>query len=57
MLKVGITGGMGTGKTFVSQLFRLLNIPIYDSDSRAKWLCEHDDMLVASIKNLLGTDA
>lgn len=57
MLKVGITVGMGTGKTFVSQLFRLLNIPIYDSDSRAKWLCEHDDMLVASIKNLLGTDA
>ena len=57
MLKVGITGGMGTGKTFVSQLFKLLNIPIYDSDSRAKWLCDHDQVVVSSIKNLLGADA
>ena len=38
MLKVGITGGIVSGKTFVSQLFGLLNITKYYYDSRDKWL-------------------
>ena len=35
MLQVGITGGIGSGKSLVTKLFSLLNIPVYDADSRA----------------------
>ncbi len=45
VLKVGITGGIGSGKTTVSNIFRALGIPVYDADSRAKWLMAHDEAL------------
>jgi dephospho-CoA kinase len=42
MFKVGITGGIGTGKSTVCRIFSILGIPVYDADSRAKWLTEND---------------
>ncbi len=42
MYKVGITGGIGTGKSTVCRIFSLLDIPVYDADSRAKWLTENN---------------
>ncbi|PRY11023.1 dephospho-CoA kinase [Pontibacter ummariensis] len=45
MLKIGITGGIGVGKTVVSRMFALLGIPVYDSDARAKWVMRHDEAL------------
>ena len=45
MLKIGITGGIGVGKTVVCRMFALLGAPIYDSDARAKWLMRHDEAL------------
>ncbi len=33
MLKVGLTGGIGAGKSIVASIFRLLNIPVYDADT------------------------
>jgi dephospho-CoA kinase len=57
MMVVGITGGIGSGKSTACQIFRVLGIPIYDADSRAKWLMEHDPPLQASIKNLLSEQA
>ncbi|CAA9209120.1 MAG: Dephospho-CoA kinase [uncultured Adhaeribacter sp.] len=41
MLKVGVTGGIGTGKSIVCRVFALLGIPVYDSDARAKWVMHH----------------
>ncbi len=41
-LKVGITGGIGSGKTLVCELFRTLGIPIYNSDLRAKYLMKNN---------------
>lgn len=38
MLKIGITGGIGSGKSVVSELFRIHDIPVYDADSQAKRL-------------------
>ena len=38
MLKVGITGGIGSGKSTVSRFFSELGVPVYDSDQRAKSL-------------------
>ena len=37
-IKLGITGGIGSGKSVVSKLLEVLNIPVYISDDRAKML-------------------
>jgi dephospho-CoA kinase len=57
MIQVGITGNMGSGKTTVSGIFASLGIPIYDADSRAKWLMENETALVAAITDLFGPEA
>jgi dephospho-CoA kinase len=57
MLKLGITGGIGSGKTTVCRIFETLGIPVYYADERAKWLMINDPELVANIKKLLGEDA
>jgi dephospho-CoA kinase len=54
---IGITGGIGSGKSFICKIFQSLGIPVYDADSRAKWLIVHDEALKESIKNLLGSAA
>ena len=46
MLKVGITGGIGSGKSTVSRFFSELGVPVYDSDQRAKSLMQHDDSII-----------
>ena len=53
-LKIGITGGIGTGKSIVCKIFELLGIPIYDADARAKWLLTHDEGLIKQIKQHFG---
>lgn len=45
MLRIGITGGIGSGKSVVARLFAVLGVPVYDSDSRAKWVMAHDLVL------------
>jgi len=57
MLKVGITGGIGSGKSVVCRVFSTLGIPVFNADDAAKYLMEHDRQLVASITALLGADA
>lgn len=54
MLRIGITGGIGTGKSYICNLFRLLGIPTYLSDIQAKKLCEEDFNLKEKIIKLLG---
>lgn len=57
MLKVGITGGIGAGKSVVTKLFKLLGVPVYDSDSRAKWVMRHNEALKAELIEAYGTQA
>jgi dephospho-CoA kinase len=57
MLKIGITGGIGSGKTTVTQVFKLLNIPVYYADAAAKQLMTNDTTLVAAIKKIFGYKA
>lgn len=57
MLKVGITGGIGTGKSFVADIFSILGIPVYEADRRAKELTEENPRLKKQIVDLLGTQS
>ena len=57
MIKVGITGGIGSGKTFACKLFELMGVPVYDADNRAKKLMTSNKSLKKSIINLLGKEA
>ena len=45
MLRIGITGGIGSGKSIAGRLFQALGVPVYDADTRARWLMEHDSEL------------
>jgi len=56
MLKIGITGGIGSGKSLVSEMFKLLDIPVFNADDAAKYLMEHDTSLKEKIKQTLGKD-
>jgi len=53
-LHIGITGGIGTGKSLVSRIFRCLGVPVYDADKRAKELMTSDPILVQEIKKAFG---
>jgi len=57
MLKVGLTGGIGSGKTTVAEIFAQLGIAIYISDNRAKALMVNDIDLQSSIINLFGDES
>ena len=54
---MGITGGIGSGKSLVCQIFQRLGVPVYDADSRAKELMATDTILVAQIKKEFGTQS
>ena len=56
-LKVGITGGIGSGKSTICRVFETLGASTYYADDRAKWLMANDDQLINEIKNLFGEDA
>lgn len=57
MLKVGITGGIGSGKTTVCKIFETLGIPIYYADVRAKEIMNDDDAVKEAIVQLFGQEA
>lgn len=57
MLSVGITGGIGAGKSTISQIFKVLGIPVYQADEHAKRLMNQDEGLKDSIKNEFGAQA
>lgn len=53
-LQIGITGGIGSGKTLVTKIFACLGIPVYDADSHAKELMTTDGILISQIKKEFG---
>jgi len=57
MMRVGLTGGIGSGKSTVAGYFRDLGIPVYDSDTRARELMEGLPSLRDDITALLGPGA
>lgn len=57
MLRIGITGGIGSGKSVVARVFAALGVPVYDSDSRAKHVMANDLVLRAQLQEAFGADA
>ena len=56
-IKIGLTGGIGSGKSMVSKLLTTYEIAVYDSDTRAKSLMETDDKIIHSITQIFGKEA
>jgi dephospho-CoA kinase len=50
MLKVGVTGGIGAGKTLVCKIFEVLGVPVYYADEAAKELMQQNEKLIAELK-------
>jgi dephospho-CoA kinase len=57
MLKIGITGNIGSGKTTVSKLFELIGIPVFYADDAAKNIMMADELLITQIKQTFGNDS
>ncbi len=57
MLKIGLTGGIGSGKSLVAGIFKVLGIPVFDADLQAKLLMETDAQLINLIKVNFGEES
>lgn len=55
-LQIGLTGGIGSGKTFISRIFQKMGVPIYNSDERAK-IVMLDDVVKKAIIEAFGPEA
>lgn len=56
-VRLGITGGIGSGKSGVSGLLRVMGVPVYDCDGEARRLMNDDAAIRAAITALAGPDA
>ena len=56
MLKVGLTGGLGSGKSTASRFFKSLGAFILDADNTAKKLIENDENVKEELIKEFGTD-
>ncbi|WP_010665008.1 dephospho-CoA kinase [Marinilabilia salmonicolor] len=56
MIKVGVTGGIGSGKTTVCRIFESFGVPVYYADDRAKLLIVENEQLRSGYQRLFGVD-
>ena len=56
VLKIGLTGGIGSGKTTVAKIFELLGVPVYYADAASKRLYQTNKELMTSLKEHFGED-
>ena len=57
MIKIGITGGIGSGKSTVCRILEILGVPVYYADDRAKEIMNSDKVLKNKIKDIFGEEA
>lgn len=57
MLKVGITGNIGSGKTTVAKVFELLGVKVFYADAEAKKVMTTDTVLIEEVKNAFGSES
>ena len=56
MLKVGVTGGIGSGKSTVSKLFTCLEIPVFNADEAGRNLLNNDPQTIEEVTKLFGKE-
>ncbi|GAA0891895.1 dephospho-CoA kinase [Fulvivirga kasyanovii] len=56
-LEIGVTGGIGSGKSLVCKIFSLLGVPVYNADNRAKWLTNNNPEVRRKITEKFGEAA
>ena len=57
MIKIGLTGGIGSGKSTVAKLFEVLGAPVYYADDAAKRLMNEDEILKQQVQKEFGKEA
>ena len=55
-MKLGITGGIGSGKTTVCRVFNVLGIPVFSADPAARQIMETDEKIIRGINSIAGKD-
>jgi len=55
MIRIGVTGGIGSGKSLVCRVFSLLGVPVYTADEAAKNLMEHDPQITKDLTGVFGS--
>ena len=55
-MKLGITGGIGSGKTSVCRVFNVLGIPVFSADAEAREIMDSDPEIIEKVKRITGTD-
>ncbi len=56
MLKVGLTGGIGSGKSIVSKIFSILGVHVFHSDEVSRELMDHDPEIIKKVSAIFGND-
>ena len=56
MIKLGVTGGIGSGKTSVCKVFGTLGIPVFSADDEAKRIMETDAEIIVKLNEIAGKD-
>lgn len=57
MIKVGITGGIGSGKSIVAKILTVIGFPVFDSDTEAKLLMVNNRNVIQQVKEVFGEEA
>ncbi|MHA4896412.1 dephospho-CoA kinase [Pedobacter sp. PWIIR3] len=57
MLKIGITGGIGSGKTTICRIFETLGVPVFYADLVAKDIMVSDEILISELKSTFGEES
>ncbi len=57
MIKIGITGGIGSGKSYVCHIIKSMGYPVYDCDSEAKRLMVTNRHIIESLTSIIGSEA
>jgi len=55
-LKLGVTGGIGSGKTSVCRVFNVLGIPVFSADSEAKQIMDNEKNISRELNSIAGRD-